>query len=158
MKPTSNILDRWAQFDIEGCSLALFNQMYDYQAIAGGQNLEKRYNKPYLSRLSKHKTVFGNKVVLRLRAKDLEKERARILALEIGTVSDILYVNISEPYYFFMLTDPDGNLLEITGANSAPTSSPEKSEENEVPSKEQSISITNLEDALEKKKLHSLRS
>jgi lactoylglutathione lyase len=36
MKPTSNILDRWAQFDIEGCSLALFNQMYDYQAIAGG--------------------------------------------------------------------------------------------------------------------------
>ncbi len=111
-----------------------------------------------MSRLSKHKTVFGNKVVLRLRAKDLEKERARILALEIGTVSDILYVNISEPYYFFMLTDPDGNLLEITGANSAPTSSPEKSEENEVPSKEQSISITNLEDALEKKKLHSLRS
>src|SRR5665647_1620192 len=96
MKPTTRTLDRWAQFDFDGQCIALCNQMYDYQAIAGGLDLDKHYSKAYLNRLSKHKTVFGNNIVLSFWAKDLNKEYTRVLALDIGTVSDILYVNISE--------------------------------------------------------------
>ena len=35
--------------------------------------------------------------------------------MSIGEVSDILYVNVHMPYYYFNLIDPDGNTLEITG-------------------------------------------
>jgi lactoylglutathione lyase len=38
-----------------------------------------------------------------------------VKALSIGKVSEIMYVNISSPYYFFVLDDPDGNTIEITG-------------------------------------------
>ena len=151
-KPASNTLDRWAQFDLDGKSFALLNQMYDYQAIAGGQDLDKHYSKAYLNRLSKHKTVFGNNVVLRFRTKDLNKEYARVLALDIGTVSDILSVNISEPDYFFYVTDPDGNLLEISGAYSAPILSSVTLEVKEATPKVQAFDSLILKAALEKEK------
>jgi len=30
-------------------------------------------------------------------------------------VSDIMYVHIHRPYWYFNVQDPDGNILEITG-------------------------------------------
>ncbi|MDQ0195565.1 hypothetical protein [Paenibacillus wynnii] len=47
--------------------------------------------------------------------RDLRGDYERIKSLNIGKVSDVLYINIVQPYYCFMLEDPDGNLLEITG-------------------------------------------
>lgn len=35
----------------------------------------------------------------------------------MGEVSEIMYVNITEPYYYFTVKDPEGNLLEICGDN-----------------------------------------
>ena len=29
---------------------------------------------------------------------------------------EIMYINFMFPYYFFMVRDPDGNLIEIAGA------------------------------------------
>ena len=47
---------------------------------------------------------------------DLKSEHQRIRQLGIGKVSEIMYVNVRSPYYYyFNVTDPDGNLLEITG-------------------------------------------
>lgn len=44
---------------------------------------------------------------------DLETEYERVKLLNIGSVSDILEANPS--YYYFHLTDPDNNIIEITG-------------------------------------------
>lgn len=46
---------------------------------------------------------------------DLQAEYERIRSLNIGSITEILYINIVQPYFCFMLKDPDGNLLEITG-------------------------------------------
>jgi len=46
----------------------------------------------------------------------LEEERERIEKLDISNrLSKIKYVNNARPYYYFQLTDPDGNVIEISG-------------------------------------------
>lgn len=35
--------------------------------------------------------------------------------LILGKVSDLMYVNIHMPYWYFNIEDPDGNIIEITG-------------------------------------------
>jgi len=44
---------------------------------------------------------------------DLKAEHQRIKDLNIGNVSEIMFVNIHAPYYYFHVIDPDGNILEI---------------------------------------------
>jgi lactoylglutathione lyase len=40
----------------------------------------------------------------------------RVLVLSYYcAVTEILFINVASPYYFFMLEDPDGNHIEITG-------------------------------------------
>jgi len=151
-KPSVRTLDRWAQFDMDGQIIALCNQMYDFQQIAGGIDLDQHYSKEYLLRLSKHKTAFGNNVIHNFQVENLNNEFVRISALRIGDVSDILYVNISSPYYFFMLTDPDGNLIEITGNYSAPIRQPTFWEAKATKPKEQQIDMPILKAAIEKEK------
>lgn len=53
-------------------------------------------------------------MVLNFYIDDLYTEYQRIKDLNIGTVSEILYVNIAAPYYYFLIEDPD-NTIEITG-------------------------------------------
>ena len=48
---------------------------------------------------------------------DLKQEYKRIKELNITEISEIMYVNIVEPYYYFNVTDPDGNTLEICSEN-----------------------------------------
>ena len=50
---------------------------------------------------------------------DLNQEYTRIKKIHIGEVLEIMYVNITEPYYYFTVKDPEGNLLEICGDNYA---------------------------------------
>ena len=47
--------------------------------------------------------------------KDLKKEQERIKKLNICKVTEIMYVNITEPYYYFNVYDPEGNTIEICG-------------------------------------------
>uniref|UniRef100_UPI0040563645 VOC family protein n=1 Tax=Acetatifactor sp. TaxID=1872090 RepID=UPI0040563645 len=46
---------------------------------------------------------------------DLRSEYERLKGLNIGAVSELMYVNVHIPYWYFNVTDPDGNILEITG-------------------------------------------
>ena len=57
----------------------------------------------------------NNIITLNFYTEDLNTEYSRIKALNIGEISDIMYVNITESYYYFTIKDPEGNLLEICG-------------------------------------------
>lgn len=135
MEPSARISDRWAQFDISGGCFGIFNQMFDYKELISGKTVTAEYNKSYIDRLRKHNTVFGNNVIHHFRSAHLNDEYERLEALRIGPLSDILYVNIDTPYYFFTLSDPDGNIIEITGsyADATDTSDPKVVTEKDRP-------------------------
>ena len=57
----------------------------------------------------------NNIVILNFEVEDLKFEMDRIKKLKIGEVSEIMYVNVHMPYWYFNVKDPDGNILEISG-------------------------------------------
>ena len=65
--------------------IALYNKAYDVQII--GQNSSERFNQAYIDDFYK----------------------------DVGEVSELMYVNVHMPYWYFNIIDPDGNTLEITG-------------------------------------------
>ena len=57
------------------------------------------------------------KFVLNFWDEDLLSEYERVKKLNISeTLTKIKYVCNVSPYYYFQLTDPDGNVIEVTGA------------------------------------------
>ncbi len=46
-----------------------------------------------------------------------EEDYERIKALNVCEVSDVMYVNVTEPYYYFNIHDPEGNTIKICGDN-----------------------------------------
>lgn len=115
MKVTAQRFDRWAQFNFNGNCIALFNPKYDEDFIKQGKNLETHYDKEYLEYFKNRKIRYGNNFVLNFYVDDLNAEYERIKDLNIGKITKIMYLNISSPYYHFVLEDPDGNTIEITG-------------------------------------------
>ena len=57
----------------------------------------------------------NNIITLNFYSNHLKNDYERIKALKIGEVSDIMYVNITEPYYYFNIYDPERNVIEICG-------------------------------------------
>ncbi|GGG14550.1 hypothetical protein GCM10010912_68770 [Paenibacillus albidus] len=114
VKAQSRNIKRWAQFDC-GNTLALWNPEYDLELIRNNENLEEHFNDEYLLFKQNNKINYGNNVILNFNVPDLKNEYERIKSLNIGRLTEILYINIVQPYYCFMLEDPDGNMLEITG-------------------------------------------
>lgn len=56
-------------------------------------------------------------MVLNFWVEDLQKEYTRMKELNISEqMTGIKYVCNASPYYYFQLTDPDGNIIEVTGA------------------------------------------
>lgn len=106
---------RWAQFNFNGNCIALYNPKYDEELITHGKNLEDHYDDEYLKYWQNRKVQYGNNFVLNFYIDDLSAEYERIKALNIGKISKIMYLNISSPYYHFLLEDPDKNTIEITG-------------------------------------------
>lgn len=103
--------DRWVSFE---CGISLYNRKYDEKLIKEGKNIY--FNQAYLNDFKKNNTPkINNIVIFNFEVEDLEKEYKRIQDLSIGEVSEILFVNVHMPYYYFNITDPDGNVLEITG-------------------------------------------
>ncbi|OPJ54634.1 VOC family protein [Clostridium oryzae] len=115
MKVSVKRYDRWAQFDFEGKCLALFNETFDEKLISKNKELEKHYNKAYIKYYCENMIKHGNSTVLNFWVEDLRKEYERLKLLNIGKLSEIMYINISSPYYMFVVSDPDGNTIEITG-------------------------------------------
>ena len=78
---------------------------------------EVHFNEAYIDDFYKEEEVKKNDIVIfNFEVDDLKSEYERIKALKVGNVSEIMYVNIHIPYYYFNVTDPDGNILEITGS------------------------------------------
>jgi len=115
MKVSSQAYDRWAQFDFNGKCIGIYNKDYDRKIICENKDIETHYNDEYIKYYKERTIRYGNNMVLNFWIDDLSTEYERINQLKIGRVSEINYVNFSSPYYFFVLEDPDGNTIEITG-------------------------------------------
>ena len=116
MKVSSQNFNRWAQFNFNGNCIALLNPKYDEELIKSGDNLELHYSNEYLKYVKNRRIQYGNNFALNFGIDNLNKEHQRIEKLNIGKTTKIMYLNIATPYYFFLLEDPDGNMVEITGA------------------------------------------
>lgn len=100
--------NRWVEFEV-GNKISLYNKKFDEERINNSSN----YNQAYIDDFNKEKGERKNNIVtFNFYTDDLNSEYERIKALNIS-VSDVMYVNIVEPYYYFNVTDPDGNVLEI---------------------------------------------
>ena len=103
--------DRWVQF---GNKIALYNKAYDEKII--GREPSEKFNQAYLDDFYKSNgTPKNNLVVFNFVVDDLKSEYQRLKNLNIGDVSELMYVNVHRPYWYFNIIDPDGNVLEITG-------------------------------------------
>ena len=55
----------------------------------------------------------NNIVTFNFYTSNLKEEYERIKKINICNMSEIMYVNITEPYYYFNIFDPEGNTIEI---------------------------------------------
>ena len=110
-KPLKSNDDRWVQFSNQ---IALYNKLYDAKII--GKEPDERFNKAYIDEFFRDVgEKKNNLVVFNFEVDDLKSEYVRLKELNIGEVSEMMYVNVHMPYWYFNITDPDGNTLEITG-------------------------------------------
>lgn len=115
MTVSSMNMQRFAQFEFDGKNISIMNGYFDAMnpnlTVHKGEYVEEFDN---LVALAEAKNT--HKFVLNFWAEDLEKERERIKKLHISDkLTKIKYVNNVSPYYYFQLTDPDENIIEITG-------------------------------------------
>jgi lactoylglutathione lyase len=81
-----------------------------------GKEENKNFNQAYIDNFYKdNEQPKNNIVIFNFEVDDLKQEYERLQRLNIGKVSDIMYVNIHMPYWYFNIEDPDGNIIEITG-------------------------------------------
>ena len=105
--------NRWVEFEL-GNKIALYNKKFDEQKIKDNSNIEENYNKAYIDDFNSKKSDKKNNIVtFNFYTENLKDEYERIKKLKICDVSEVMYVNIVEPYYYFNVSDPDGNLMEI---------------------------------------------
>ncbi|WP_167954809.1 VOC family protein [Anaerosporobacter faecicola] len=114
-KVTHQNMDRFAMFEFEGHCIAIMNGYFD------SRNPEKVVHR------GKMDTYFDDlvqiaelpnsrKVVLNFWDEDLRKEYERVKQLKlVDHITPVKYVCNASPYYYFQLTDPDGNVIEVTG-------------------------------------------
>ncbi len=108
-------MQRFAQFEFDGKNISIMNGYFDTMnpglTVHKGEYVEEFDN---LAAIAKAENT--HKCVLNFWTEDLEQERERIARLKISSrLTKIKYVNNVRPYYYFQLTDPDGNIIEVTG-------------------------------------------
>lgn len=104
--------NRWIEFDF-GSKLSIYNRQYDTKNI--GDNADN-YNQSFIKNFKQEKVKPVNNIItLNFYSNNLKNDYERIKALKICELSDIMYVNITEPYYYFNIYDPEGNTIEICG-------------------------------------------
>ena len=105
---------RFGSFYFEGHCISIMNGLFDTEnpdkvthkgGVAGSETLCDIALAP-----NTHKFTFN------FSADDLRASHGRIKALGIAEdLSRVKYVCYVAPYYYFTLSDPDGNLIEVTG-------------------------------------------
>ena len=111
-------MDRFAMFNFDGKCIALMNGYFDLnnpdKVVHKGDFLEYFDDLEQIANLPN-----SRKVVLNFWDEDLAQEYMRVKGLNISdNLTKIKYVCNVSPYYYFQLTDPDGNVIEVTGAYS----------------------------------------
>lgn len=112
---TRKNMNRFAMFDFEGKCIAIMNGHIDTE------NPDKVIHKgEYSEYFDDLKSIAllpnSRKFVLNFWDEDLRKEHGRIRDAKISdNLTKIKYVCNVNPYYYFQLTDPDGNVIEVTG-------------------------------------------
>lgn len=117
MKVSATNGKRFAMFQNEGLNLCLMNGYYDVQhpeqLVTKGQHVPEYDDTDVIAKAENTRKVFIN-----LGVEDLDKEFERIKGLNIGTnLTNIRYLNVFSPYWYFTFMDPDGNPIEITGGH-----------------------------------------
>lgn len=113
-EPDNYCPGRFVVFDAGNTKMSLYNPQYDYELFNSGTDLNGKFNEAYIA--AKNKPVrYGNNVVLNIGVDDLKSEYERLKKLDIGEMSELVYINIAAPYWCFWLSDPDGNQIEVTG-------------------------------------------
>ena len=106
--------NRWIEFDF-GNKLSIYNKLYDKKIIENDFS-NNHYNEEYIKNYNTiEKERKNNIIILNFYTEDLKKEFERIKKLNICKISEIMYVNIKEPYYYFNIYDPEENTIEICG-------------------------------------------
>lgn len=108
-------MDRFAMFEFEGMCLALMNAHFDSQ---NPDKVERKgeYTEYFDDLTAIAAAANSRKFVLNFWDEDLRKEHERIKQLGItDNLTKIKYICNVSPYYYFQLTDPDGNVIEVTG-------------------------------------------
>lgn len=101
--------DRWVQFSNK---IALYNKVYDAKII--GKEPSERFNQAYIDDFYKDTGIpKNNLVVFNFEVDDLKEEYERLKKANIGDISELMYVNVHMPYWYFNIIDPDGNTLEM---------------------------------------------
>ena len=108
-------MDRFAMFNFDGKCIALMNGYFDTsnpdKVVHKGEFIEYFDDLEQIANLPN-----SRKVVLNFWDEDLRQEYIRVKELNISdNLTKIKYVCNVCPYYYFQLTDPDGNVIEITG-------------------------------------------
>lgn len=114
-KPIYQNDDRWVQFNN---NIALYNKAYDKKLMNKDSN--ERFNRTYIDEFYKDEGLRKNNImVLNFEVEDLKSEYDRLKKANIGELSELMYVNVHMPYWYFNIIDPDGNTIEITGRYTA---------------------------------------
>ena len=104
--------NRWIEFDF-GNKLAIYNRLYDEEKIRN-EDLKDCYNDDYIKNFNIDRGEKKNNIVtFNFYTSNLKEEYERIKKLNICNMSEIMYVNITEPYYYFNIFDPEGKTIEI---------------------------------------------
>ena len=112
---TSKNMSRFAQFVFEGHNISIMNGHFDTD------HPDKVVHKGgYTDSMDDLQTIAlapnTHKFVLNFWDEDLRNEYERVKGLNISeALTTIKYVCNVSPYYYFQLSDPDGNIIEVTG-------------------------------------------
>ncbi len=115
MSVTSKNMSRFAQFVFEGHNISIMNGHFDID------HPDKVVHKgDYINAIDDLENIAlapnTHKFVLNFWDEDLRREHERVKNLNISeTLTNIKYVCNVSPYYYFQMTDPDGNIIEVTG-------------------------------------------
>ena len=115
MPVTSKNMNRFAQFIFEGHNISIMNGHFDTdhpdKVVHKG-----KYSESMDNLLDIALAPNTRKFVLNFWDEDLRSEHQRVKELNISeNLTTIKYVCNVSPYYYFQLTDPDGNVIEVTG-------------------------------------------
>lgn len=106
---------RFAVFTLPGLNLCLmnayFDALYPERVETWGAECPMYDDLPSIARGENSRKVFIN-----LGVEDLAAEYERIAGLGIAEdLTQIRFIHVFSPYWYFTFTDPDGNPIEITG-------------------------------------------